>query len=202
MQGCLAIPRFWDGDPRFILHVPSRHFVSRVNTKVMKKNVFIFIFTFILLFCNKVYSQTVWETYQWINTTLSKMKIENKKEHTSFKISLYRDTVTNEINRFTLELNHQSSYDTLSMVLNVYIKDLIVFEKDKRTIGFMPKNGVFDGIVVNKGGVQIARFTKGNPVYMWFDETTENYIRLIKLIKAFNHLIKLTGGEVHDEDLF
>lgn len=194
-----------DGGPRFISHLLIHLFISNSKIRIMKKILFIFILVFMLVH-NKVYSQTLSETFRWINATFVEMMIDNEDAFMLFKIScIYRDTLTKKITDFDIELTIKSPKDTVFMTVTIPFSEVIVYETKKGNdiaIGFSPKTGVFNGIVIRNNEAGVVEYNGWKPFYANFEDTPTNRDKVKRLVKAFHHFIELTGNKVHNKDIF
>lgn len=170
----------------------------------MKKIVLIFAFTLLLFYDTS--SQNIIETFRWINSTFVEMMVSNRYKYTKFAIKLYQDTITNEITAMDVEVDHRSEKDTLFMSVKVPLKDVIVYEMppsdNEYIVAFCPKVGTFRGAAIQNKKPKFVEFKKDLPLVLWFDKKPMYKDKVRKLVKAFQHLIKLSGGIVPNEDLF
>ena len=173
----------------------------------MKKIVLVFAFTLLLFYDTS--SQNIIETYRWINATFLEMMVSNKCEYTKFSIQLYQDTVTHEITSIGVDIAYKTEKDTIYTGVKMPLNNIIVYEMPPNDncyfIGFCPKSGTFrGGAIHNKNNYEItlAEYKEDLPLMLWFKKNPMYKEKVKKLVKAFQHLIKLSGGIVPNEDLF
>lgn len=175
----------------------------------MKRILFATIVILVLI-TNKSYSQTFIETFRWINATFLEMTVDIKNQniYMSYELyAVYRDTTTKEITAFEINWTYRNGKENSFLSVTIPFKNIVIYETkqydDVVYIAFAPRIGKFKGIRKNvKNDFEFIEYKKEYPFYMGFLNTPENVEKVKKLVKAFHHLVELTGNDVYNKDIF
>ena len=165
------------------------------------KNLFILLFIFIVMFCNESSAQTAQETIDWINVTLTKMRRDTEYTTMGYSAVIIKDSISNDLH-LVIGFDAKSPKDEMSAVVHIPLKNVVVCEVEKenrQNILFITRTGTMDGIVMKNGEPTVMNY---HSYKMVFENNKFNKSMMKRLVKAFQHLIKLAGGNVPKEGLF
>lgn len=171
----------------------------------MKRILFTTIIILVLM-TNKSYSQTFIETFRWINATFLELTVDIKDQNIYMLYELnavYRDSITKEITDFEIHWTYRNGKENSFLTVTIPFKDIVIYETkqydDVISIAFAPRIGSFKGIMIkSEVGLMLIEYKKENPLYVGFFSTPENIVKVKKLVKAFHHLVELTGNDVYN----
>ena len=164
------------------------------------------MFTCMLLFCEKLSAQSMQETTEWLRQTFAEIKIRQGDDYADYSFSVMKDSVNKEmLLKIYIVVVIDSSHTTKAIQIplkKVYVfADTLQYDDKCIYLGFKVKNEE-KRISVIKIKDEHVYASCANEYYLPILYSQDNMIRIKKMVKAIQHLIKLVGGTVPNKNTF